>query len=304
MLAKVIAWGPDRPAALARLRHALTETVLLGIGTNQEFLADLLAYPDVVAGRLDTELVDRELPRLLSGRDDIPEHALAVHGLARLLALQPDRSGPVDPWRIPSGWRVGEPRPLLLRADLGTDRSGEADPGDRDGVIEIRVWGTPDAARVQVGAGPVRQASARPAVPTISGTGAELLITLDGVGQRWWHATEPDRTWLSHQGRTWVVAEAPIRLRERAAFAGTAELRSPMPGVVLAVQVAEGDEVHAGQPLIIVEAMKMEHAVTATRVGRVSELLVRVGDQVSLNQPLAFIHSDDAGRDSGTRPST
>jgi acetyl-CoA/propionyl-CoA carboxylase biotin carboxyl carrier protein len=58
--------------------------------------------------------------------------------------------------------------------------------------------------------------------------------------------------------------------------------------------VAEGDEVSAGQPLIVVEAMKMEHSVTAARAGRVRELLVRVGDQVALDQPLAFIHSADA----------
>jgi acetyl-CoA/propionyl-CoA carboxylase biotin carboxyl carrier protein len=67
-----------------------------------------------------------------------------------------------------------------------------------------------------------------------------------------------------------------------------------MPGVVLAVQVATGDDVLAGQSLLVVEAMKMEHAVTATRAGRVRELLVRVGDQVTLDQPLAFIHSADA----------
>jgi acetyl-CoA/propionyl-CoA carboxylase biotin carboxyl carrier protein len=69
--------------------------------------------------------------------------------------------------------------------------------------------------------------------------------------------------------------------------------------VVLAVQVAEGDEVQAGQSLIVVEAMKMEHAVTAARAGRVGELLVAVGDQVALQQPLAFIHSAEASREAG-----
>lgn len=334
MLAKVIAWGPDRPAALARLRQALTGTAVLGVRTNLEFLGELLADPDVVAGRLDTELVDRELPRLLSGRsrmaadetvyepgvagpgmdqpgvDQIPDSVLAVHGLVRLLALQPDRSvslasfgavgngrvadsSVVDLWGIPSGWRVGEHRPLLLRADRTSSRSKTGEPNHQgDDVVEIRVWGTPDAARVSVGAGAVWSASVR----TADRGGAELLVALDGVTRRWLHAVEADRTWLNDGGQTWIVAAAAIRLRERAVSDGDAEVRSPMPGVVLAVQVAEGDEVDAGQPLIVVEAMKMEHAVTAARAGQVRELLVKVGDQVTLDQPLAFIHSAEAGR--------
>ncbi len=315
MLAKVVAWGPDRSTALARLQHALTGTAVLGIRTNLEFLGHLLADPDVVAGRLDTELVDRELPRLLSGRparvdpdepgpgglarEGIPEQVLAVYGLARLLSLQPGRSDrAVDPWQMPSGWRVGEHRPLVLRADReGGPRGGSATI-DRPGeAVEIRVWGTPDAARVQVGTGPTRPASVRVAGSKQFGPGADLLVTVGGISQRWLHADESDRTWLSHEGRTWVIAQAPIRLRERAAFTGTAQVRSPMPGVVLAVQVAQGDDVEAGQALIVVEAMKMEHAVTATRTGRVSELLVRVGDQVTLDQPLAFIHSVEVGRE-------
>jgi acetyl-CoA/propionyl-CoA carboxylase biotin carboxyl carrier protein len=303
-----------------------------------------LADPDVVAGRLDTELVDRELPRLLAGHpgeQSLPDRLLAVHGLVHLLALQPDRraagspgsgqlgsgqlssgspgSGQlshgslgsgrdgagagavggrvVDPWQIPSGWRMGEHRPLLLRADLGAGAPAPEGLDQGNGVAEIRVWGTPDAARVQVGAGPVWQASVRTANAPRAGSDGEVLVTLDGVTRRWLHAIETDRTWLTCDGRTWVVARAVIRLRERAVSDGAAEVRSPMPGVVLAIQVAEGDEVSAGQPLIVVEAMKMEHSVTAARAGRVGDLLVRVGDQVALDQPLAFIHSADADRE-------
>jgi acetyl-CoA/propionyl-CoA carboxylase biotin carboxyl carrier protein len=289
MLAKLVAWGPDRPTALARLSAALADTAVLGVRTNQEFLARLLIDPDVLAGRLDTELVERELPRLLSEPRDAeglgaepqagggldPDQVLAVHGLVRLLALQP--AAPADPWQVPSGWRVGEHRPLVL-------------PVDRDGVaVPVRVWGTPDAARVQVGDGQVVPASIR-AARVGPGRDDELVVTLDGVARRWWYALQPDRTWLSCDGRTWVVAAAAIRLRQRAVADGAAEVRSPMPGVVLAVQVAEGDEVRPGQSLVVVEAMKMEHAVAATRPGVVGRLLVRVGDQVTIDQPLAVIH--------------
>jgi acetyl-CoA/propionyl-CoA carboxylase biotin carboxyl carrier protein len=283
---------------------------MLGVRTNLEFLGDLLADPDVVAGRLDTELVDRELPRLLSSETTYPPTGLAVYGLLQLAALQPETSsGVVDPWAIPSGWRVGEHRPLLLRVDPRARATGEA----TDDLVEIRVWGTPVAARVQVGDGPVWSASLRPgegpSEPTMpAGT---LLVTVDGVTRRWLHATAPDpanptnpisparRIWLNGDGRTWEVAAAAVRLRQRAESDGAAEVRSPMPGVVLAVQVAEGDEVQAGQSLIVVEAMKMEHAVTAARAGRVGELLVAVGDHVALQQPLAFIHSAEASREAG-----
>ena len=298
MLAKLIAWGPDRPTAILRLQQALAGTAVLGVRTNLEFLGALLADPDVRAGRLDTELVDRELPRLLAGHPEqerVPDQVLAVHGLVGLLARQPDRDrvgGAGDPWSVPSGWRVGEHRPLVLRAE----RDG---PGD---VVEVRVWGPPAAARVQVGTGPVGSASIRwdeTGRTELGGriVSGEVVVAVDGVSRRWVAAVGPDRTWLSRDGRTWVVEAAAIRLRAPAESDGAAEVRSPMPGVVLAVEVAEGDEVQAGQPLIVVEAMKMEHSVTAARAGRVRELLVRVGDQVTLDQPLAFIHSAEASRE-------
>jgi acetyl-CoA/propionyl-CoA carboxylase biotin carboxyl carrier protein len=326
MLAKLVVWGPDRATALARLRQALTRTAVLGVRTNLEFLQILLADPDVVAGRLDTELVDRELSRWLSGTVDPGRGAvgpavvgpvavgpvavgptavspavvgrggdgssgregqvLGVYGLVRLLQLQPERvvGVPVDPWSIPSGWRVGESRPLLLRTQVGTGTEVGVGTG---GTSEIRVWGGPEAARVRVGDGPVRAASIR------TGVGGELLVTMDGVTRTWLHAVEADRVWLWCEGRTWVMAPAVTRLRNRAEVGGAAEIRSPMPGVVLAVQVDVGDPVEAGQPLIVVEAMKMEHTVRASRNGWVGELLVQVGDQVALDQSLALIHSSE-----------
>ncbi|HKN56619.1 MAG TPA: biotin carboxylase N-terminal domain-containing protein, partial [Amycolatopsis sp.] len=103
MLAKVIAWGPDRAAALHRLDLALADTALLGIGTNIAFLRGLLADGDVRAGRLDTELVDRRLSTLVSS--DVPAEFFVAAALDRLLELQPSESI-VDPWVVPDGWRL------------------------------------------------------------------------------------------------------------------------------------------------------------------------------------------------------
>src|SRR5262249_12173919 len=109
MLAKVIAWGPDRESARRRLDGALADTVVLGLTTNVGVLRALLAAPDVVAGRLDTGLVERRLTRLAG--HEVPDEVLAAAGLERLLSLaEPGTAGPgrvTDPWDIPGGWRVG-----------------------------------------------------------------------------------------------------------------------------------------------------------------------------------------------------
>ncbi len=105
MLAKIIAWAPDRDEALRRLDGALAATAVLGVTTNTAFLRALLSHPDVVAGRLDTGLVERHLGELTAA--DVPDEVLAAAALAELLASQPP--GPVtDPWDVPDGWRPGE----------------------------------------------------------------------------------------------------------------------------------------------------------------------------------------------------
>ncbi|MGH3389946.1 MAG: acetyl-CoA carboxylase biotin carboxylase subunit, partial [Actinomadura sp.] len=117
MLAKVIAWGTDRPTALRRLERALGSYTLLGVQTNVAFLRALLAHPDVAAGRIDTGLVERALPDLVGGGP--PDEVLAAAALERMLSLEP--AGPADPWEIPDGWRVGEPAwtPWLITAAGG-----------------------------------------------------------------------------------------------------------------------------------------------------------------------------------------
>jgi len=281
MLAKVIVWGADRATALDRLRVSLRDTVILGVATNLEFLQRLLADDDVVAGRLDTELVDRELPRLLEAPAGVePDEellaALAAYAMIRLLALQPKTSVP-DPWELPTGWRIGEPRPLVLRPRL---------PGPGE-AVEVRIWGSPDRARVSVAGGP-----SRPAALT-AGEPGELMLMLNGLTRRWSYADDGDQVWLHHAGRTLTIREAPAPLRLRADAEHDTQVRSPMPGVVLAIATPAGTAVVPGQPLVVVEAMKMEHTIVATSAGRVSEVLVRVGEQVSLDQPLAVLHQGE-----------
>jgi acetyl-CoA/propionyl-CoA carboxylase biotin carboxyl carrier protein len=275
MLAKVIAWGADRESALRRLDAALAGTAVLGVTTNVAFLRALLAQPDVAAGRLDTGLIERHLDELTTAA--VPDEVLAAAALARLLAREP--AGPViDPWDIPDGWRPGASAWTRLRlACAGRE------------TTEVRVRGRAGAgAEVGVGgAGPVpTRAELRD---------GELLLGYEGRTGRYacaWQDGAAGRgvLWLARDGRAWAVREEPrLTLRGDAAAAADGTVASPMPGTVLAVHVSEGQRVTSGQPLLIVEAMKMEHTVTAPVDGTVAKLTVRPGQQVAMDEILAIV---------------
>jgi acetyl-CoA/propionyl-CoA carboxylase biotin carboxyl carrier protein len=329
MLAKVAAWGPDRATALRRLDAALASTVVLGVGTNVAFLRGLLSDPDVVAGRLDTGLVERRIAspspspspgeprgqvanpagpagpgagseaRPSAGISGDAGLALAAAVLARVLALEP--AGPVtDPWDIPDGWRPGERAWTKFRLSHG--------PGT---VTEVRVRGLASAgAEVAVGDGePVAaRASFHPASGPGGGGGAtdwlagngvaagdrgqgtDLVLTYAGRTVRFAYAADGPVTWLGRDGAAWAIGEAPAApLRGARPGSTNGMVRSPMPGTILAVHVSLGETVSAGQPVLVVEAMKMEHTVTAPVDGTVTELTAKAGQQVRMDEPLAVI---------------
>jgi acetyl-CoA/propionyl-CoA carboxylase biotin carboxyl carrier protein len=265
MLAKVIAHAEDRPAALRALDRALAETAVLGVVTNVDFLRFLLADPDVAAGRLDTGLLDRRVPDYVAseaGDEDLI--AAAAHRWLEAWA----RRG--DLWDVPSGWRMGEHAPTTARL-----RAGER-------TDHVYVAGTPDDATAWIEDGAPRSLTAR--------LDDDLLtVVVDGLRRQYVVASADHQHWLAGEGRTVMieeVREAPVRPDD--AHSGDAELVSPMPGSVVAVGVADGDEVTVGTVVVTVEAMKMEHALSAP-VDGVVEVLVAVGDQVKVGQPLARI---------------
>ena len=175
-----------------------------------------------------------------------------------------------DPWSVPSGWRTGAAAPTVQRLGAG------------DRVDHVRITGTPDRAIAEVEHGASYEISA-------VRRGRELDLVVDGIGTRYIVAHDAGQVWLAGPQRTIAVREvreAPVRPDD--AHAGDAELLSPMPGAVVAVGVTDGAEVATGSVVVTVEAMKMEHALSAP-VDGVVELLVAVGDQVKVGQPLARI---------------
>ncbi|MEU6478918.1 biotin carboxylase N-terminal domain-containing protein [Streptomyces sp. NPDC047017] len=263
MLSKVIAHGPDRATALRRLRAALAETVTLGVQTNAGFLRRLLAHPAVVAGELDTGLVERVVAELVPA--DVPEEVYEAAAAVRLEALRPRPAGEggwTDPFSVPSGWRLGgEPKPV---------------------AFPLRV------------ADPVAYAPRG----THSVTADTVAVTLDGVRHTFHRAAD----WLGRDGDAWHVRDHdPVAASlTRAAHGGADSLTAPMPGTVTVVKVAVGDEVSAGQSLLVVEAMKMEHVISAPHAGTVAELDVTPGTTVAMDQVLAVVAPHDEEGTVGT----
>jgi acetyl-CoA/propionyl-CoA carboxylase biotin carboxyl carrier protein len=266
MLAKVITHAADRPSALRALDRALGDTAVLGVTTNIDFLRFLLDDPDVAAGRLDTGLLDRRTPDYVAHQagDDELIAAAAYHWLTRWPAV------PGDLWAVPSGWRSGDHAPTTLRL-----RAGER-------TDHVHVVGTPKAATARIEDGESRALTA-----TLSGR--DLVVTLDGLRVEYVVAAADGVLWLAGSGGTVAVEdvrEAPVRPDDE--HSGDAELVSPMPGSIVAIGTDDGATVAAGAVVVTVEAMKMEHALSAP-VDGVVELLVAVGDQVKVGQTLARI---------------
>jgi len=275
MLAKIVAHAADRPAALRALDRALAGTAVLGVTTNVEFLRFLLADPDVVAGRLDTGLLDRrtgDFAPLQPGDDELIAAA----------AYKWVRSWPVPEgnlWEVPSGWRIGQHGPTVARLHAGARTD------------HVYLTGRPQAATAVVEDGD-------PRTLTVSLDGDRLVVTLDGLRTDYLVAATDGQIWLARAGLTAMVdevREAPVRPDDE--HTGDAELVSPMPGSVVAVGVEDGTDVDAGAVVVAVEAMKMEHALTAPVAG-VVELLVAVGDQVKVGQPLARITANEEAKQS------
>jgi acetyl-CoA/propionyl-CoA carboxylase biotin carboxyl carrier protein len=298
MISKVIAWGADRTAALDTLDEALAGYTALGIETNVEYLRLLINDPDVRAGHLDTGLIERKLPELAFRRLAETELvAAALYALER--EDQENTPAPPGPWRNRKGWRLGPSAPR--RISLGTPDGG---------VATVRVSGgriVDGPVRVTVDNGAERQASLeftsrRQAVLSLDGkavTYSFAPVYTGPVTPAWDNPApaRPTELFLGNEGwscRLEVLTRETRLTRVLAAIhreegAADPEVRSPMPGTVVSVAVSDGDTVTAGQLLLSVEAMKMEHQLSAEVAGTV-HISAKAGDLVKLDQVLATIH--------------
>ena len=263
MIAKLIARGADRAEALDRLDAALADTVLFGVRSNLGWLRELAAREDVRTGRLTTELIDGlEAWTAPALPEDLA--ALAAEALADVSedAAAAEHRAAGTAWARADGWRgAGAPQPgMRVRV------------GDEDRIL------TAPAADAEVD---------------------EDAGALAGVNLLAGDPRDPRSAWLHRDGAAWQVrrltraevveaARAAAAARRAPAGAASPEARTPMPGTVVAVSVATGDTVAAGQELAVVEAMKMEHPVTAAVAGVVT-VHVAEGDAVAAQALIAVV---------------
>jgi acetyl/propionyl-CoA carboxylase alpha subunit len=269
MLAKVIAHGPTRRDAIQQLAWALDRAWLPGVVTNREHLARILRHPAFVAGEMDTHFLEahRDALRAPEPSDD---DLLAAVAAASLAATAARVSDPV----VPPGWRNVPAGPLAdqrVTYRLG-DRALAATYRELDGGRVVFRLG--DRAAV------LRRVSASPSAVSFE----------DERGVRRAHRIARDgaRIWVEVGPLTLALIEEP-RFADPGAAAVHGGLVAPMPGKVVKVLVGTGDAIEAGGILLVLEAMKMEHAVRATAAGTVTTLHVALGDQVEADQLLATV---------------
>jgi acetyl-CoA/propionyl-CoA carboxylase biotin carboxyl carrier protein len=264
MLAKIIGYGADRDEALRRLDAALADTVVLGVRTNREFLRALLRDADVRAGNLDTGLIERTEFEYAPPSD-------AVFAAAALVTQSNDAVS--TPWQAYRGWRIGESRPSRYRFRIGDVQ-----------------------ADVYLSAGTVAVGEGTPVPALLTRDGASVRLSLGDqttsasileAGSHLWIATVDATFELTVLSREQQLAEHRAGL-DRASGAAAPDIRTPMPGTVVAVSAKSGESVETGQLLVTIEAMKMEHKMLASTSGVVT-IDVSQGDLVALDQIVARI---------------
>ncbi|HVV81666.1 MAG TPA: biotin carboxylase N-terminal domain-containing protein [Kofleriaceae bacterium] len=273
MLAKVIAHADRREDAAALLAWALERAVIAGVVTNRELLARVLRHPAFLAGELDTHFLERHGELATEGPS---AEVMARGALAATL------------WQHERGRRA--PRPLP-HVEPGWRNVWVADQrvGWRCGDVEA------DVVYRHLGGGTfdVREADGSHRLEVLAADDREVAWQVDG---RAWRARVVEVAGGVHvAGAGWAVTLAAVpRFPERRAAAAAGSLVAPMPGKVVKVLVAVGDEVAAGAPLLILEAMKMEQPVKSAVAGVVSRLAVTAGEQVAAEQVLAVVTPAEA----------
>lgn len=268
MLAKVIAHGRTRREAARTLARALRHAELHGVTTNRDLLVGILGEPEFLAGHTDTGYLTRHDPVALGASEGGRARQAAAAALARQARRR--RNARVVP-EMPSGWRNVGGVPQRVAYLSGGETLDVAYSVRRTG-LRLTVDGMPLGESVRL----------------ISADPDLVELEIDGVHRAYRVHTRAGTSYVDGPDGSAALAEVP-RFADPDAAAAAGSLLAAMPGAVVRVLVDAGDRVVAGQALVVLEAMKMEHTVTAPIDGSVAELRVRQGDQVDTGQVLAVV---------------
>ena len=265
MIAKVIVHDRDRASAMRRMAALMGETEVVGVTTNAALLKSLCAHPAFVGGEVDTGFIERYRDDLFAKATPADDRAFAVATLARIMEW---KAASADPWDQKNGFRL---------LDLGHDevrwKDGERDVAvivrrRRDGAFELELPGgmveatvhVADCGRLVIRLG--NEAFTASAVRRVTQDGVDYTLFMGGVSRR-------------------LRLVDPLDVTQyEAVAAGDGAVRSPLPGKIIDLRVKAGDSVSKGQPLLVLEAMKMEHTLAAPADGKVKSVRYAVGEQV------------------------
>ena len=265
MIAKLIVWDHTRDAALARMRQALAQYRVVGVANNVEFLSRLVSVPSFAQADLDTALIEREQANLFPAKTAVPDEVWLLAALAELqreAAAARQASDRDSPWRTLDGWRLNgrASRSLALRhGDAVQAVSVQVAAGGHELGVDGRTL------FVRGSAGPDGRLHAQ-----LGERRVNAAVVVSG-----------ERRHVFFEGRSW-----PLALVDTLSSGGSGEdteggLKAPMPGKVIALVAAVGAQVEKGAPLLVLEAMKMEHTINAPKRGTVKAFRFAPGDQVA-----------------------
>jgi acetyl/propionyl-CoA carboxylase alpha subunit len=278
MLAKVIAHGRTRADAARRLARALAQAEIHGVTTNRDLLTAILTEPEFLAGGTDTGYLTRHEPAALAAAAAPGAAAARVHALAAALARQAgNRAGAPVLGTLPSGWRNVSSAPQRVTF------TAAGEPYE----VAYRIRG--EQVTAEINGDPVEAL-------VLAASPDWVDLEIDGTRRVYRVHQAGDGMYVDASDGASALRETP-RFGDPTKLAPAGSLLAPMPGLVLRVLAEPGTAVTAGQPILVLEAMKMEQTVSAPAAGVLAELHAKAGDQVSTGQILAVLResSDKEG---------
>jgi len=275
MLAKVIAFGEDREEARRRLILALEDTVLFGVTSNRHFLVSILDHPRFIAEEATTALIGDHLTESPAMQPAVPDDLTVALATLALFLANDSASPDGGTEGRPTGWSNSQTTSVpchLTRAEQHFLPRLQ----HRDKHFEIHL----DEATVTI--------------DLVDHQPGLLTFSCQGVRQQCQYLLRDNHLYLQHRGGAWEFRDLTHQPASSAESGGSGVVRASMDGAVIDVGPAQGDRVHRGQILVVLEAMKMEHPLKADVDGTVSAVHVKVGQQVKLRQILVEVTPDDA----------
>ena len=270
MIAKLICWGATRELALRSMAAALRECEIAGVHTNVEFLTRTIESRAFSSGELDTGLIERNRGELLPTAPPIVPEALVAAAFAMVASKTVGASGSqtASPWEIADGWRANLTSRRTLALQLGEQTHQVHVDYTRAGLV-IEHAGVSSAASGSVDGKKVR----------LRWNGATIVANVARIREG--TDVTHEKLYTFTAGRRFDIELHDPLVESETGEDEAGGLTAPMPGKILAVLARAGSIVDKGAPLVVMEAMKMEHTIFAPAKGRVTELLHAVGDQVA-----------------------